>query len=214
MKKTILTIILTIFAVVILVILANFIRNFLLLNKLINKDYKMENYKYTISNIDTTKTEEISYMSYYKKDNMGKTEQVYKGEIILQIISDSNTNKAYIVDANGKATLEEKTRQGVPEEVPSIKYAIENPAFNIFSYSITHILPTIDINGRECIPIKLEDELYYIEKDTGYLVRKQDNFGIYSGASLEEEGYLITDYTPIQQNVVTDEDVVIPETVQ
>lgn len=214
MKKKILTIILTIFALVILVILANFIRNFLLLNKLINKDYKMENYKYTISNIDTTKTEEISYMSYYKKDNMGKIEQVYKGEIILQIISDSNTNKAYIVDANGKETSEEKTRQGVPEEVPSIKYAIENPTFNIFSYSITHILPTIDINGRKCIPIKLEDALYYIEKDTGYLVRKQNNIGRYSGASLEEEGYLITDYTPIEQNVVTDEDVAIPETVQ
>lgn len=75
-------------------------------------------------------------------------------------------------------------------------------------------MPTIDINGRKCIPIKLEDELYYIEKDTGYLVRKQNNIGRYSGASLEEEGYLITDYTPIEQNVVTDEDVAIPETVQ
>ena len=138
----------------------------------------------------------------------------YKEEIIFQAKSDSNTNKAYIVGNDGKVSTEEARGLVVPDEVPSIKYAIENPAFNIFSYSITHILSTIDINGRKCIPIKIENELYYIEKDTGYLVRKQSNFEIYSGVELKENGYSIMDYTPIQQNVVTDEDVAVPETIE
>lgn len=214
MKKNFLTVILTILILLIIAIIINFVRNIILLKGLINKDYKVENYKYTLSSIDTTKPEETSYMRYYKKGNMGKEEQIYKEEIIFQAISDSNTNKAYIVGNDGKVSTEEARGLVVPDEVPSIKYAIENPAFNIFSYSITHILSTIDINGRKCIPIKIENELYYIEKDTGYLVRKQSNFEIYSGVELKENGYSIMDYTPIQQNVVTDEDVAVPETIE
>lgn len=214
MKKTILTVISTILILLIIVIIANFIRNVYLLKGLINKNYIIENYKYTLSSYTTIRPEEASYVKFYKKENKGKEVAISgNGEIHHQIFSDNDTNKNYLINQIGEILTDNLEGAGLSKEVPSIKYFSDYPTFNIYSYSLTHIIPTVDIKGRDCIPIELEHELYYIEKDTGYLVRYQTECKEYSDGVLTD-GYSIMDYSSIQQNVVTDEDVALPETVQ
>lgn len=191
MSKKILKALIIFVSIIIVAILVIGIRNFIVVNQILNQNIQYENvsnyyYKINLISQGTTITE------MYRKGNIYVTKNARNS-----IWKNTETNEMIITDyATNSSQLVTEKVSGNTLPTPFNSNIKLNEKLQL---TIQLKLNTKEINGKECYVIenKKQNELLYIEKDTGLLAKVKND-------SMEAE------YTDWKINSLTDEDVEKP----
>lgn len=197
--KKFLKIALIIVSVLIILLTIYYIRNYIVLRGLFEKIAQYDNvtnFYYEVRNNYSNGAEDV-YSKNYRKDMISVLE-VKNGE--RTIIDWRNAETKEVVDlfvAQKTATTRTTTEQ----------YYSYMPTFERSPYvSLISFVYNEEVNGQKCVVIKIGESKWWINKETGLMVKVQSGTVNING----EEKPAIVEYSNWKINQLTDEDVARP----
>lgn len=206
MKKKLIIAIITLIIILLLAFLVIFLRNYVLLKDIVNKNYSLDNFKYVMTSSYSGSSTDSKIPTYFYK----------KGDIVKQISKNNSMNttlelwndmksKESITLLPDKKTAIKSSNELISVKIPSIEYALGSlEDLNLPLFCMSTIIKCENVGDIECIVLSDSDDTYYIDKNTGFLVKNEK----YEEAN--NSTYTV-EYSDIEIGTVSDEDIAKPD---
>ncbi len=194
-------IILIVILILVVLYLAFFLHNFIKIQNVLNtakeNNNNAESVSYSIESYENKNSDNKHTVKVLQKDSRLLEQYVDQGGYYIWQNLSTGEEIYYNTD-NNEANEKQKTEyENVSLNIPSIDSEYLGD-FNKFTYSLTHWVSNEEVSDKECIKLSTNEGDFWIEKDTGYIVKIENND-------------FVQEYKNIEINTVTDEEIAKPE---
>ncbi len=165
------------------------------------KNIALTNFSYTMnSKISHDNEEKLIEMNYWVKDNVAVMKTTIDGEVKLLDWENSNTKERLLLSpANNKILETEEMENVIYKKMPNdlILNGMQGKELELtFNFAIQ--VKNTNLEGKECYLVEYDSHKSWIEKQTGYLLKRE------LGEQIDEYTYSV--------NTVTEKDIQKPST--